>query len=210
MSVDKAKILNALKLIKEAFVTKVEKFVDEKLVDGVTIIRYDAEDLAVGVPVMVVTADGAIAIPDGDYTTADGDTFTTAGGVVTVATLVAPADEAAPAPAAAMNDAQAKSIIESIIKESRFVTEDVLTEKVSELTTIKENFATHKTDSEKTITDLTAKYDALVLKFGEAIELIEKIAELPSASPTDKKTTFDMKAHKKAFKEDLDKITAEN
>ena len=105
---DKSKILEALKLIKEAFVSSEQKFVDEKLNDGTTIIRYDAPDLAVGVPVMVVTDSGAIEIPDGDYVTADGSTFTTVGGVITVTNEnpAAPDAPAAPAPAQGMKHKQ--------------------------------------------------------------------------------------------------------
>ena len=113
---DKKKILEAVKLIKQAFQSE-QKFVDAKLNDGVTIVRYDAEKLDIGVPVMAVTEQGAIAIPDGDYTLEDGTMFTISGGIVSA---VKPAEEApeeggepaaagaTPAPAAAMTEAKAK------------------------------------------------------------------------------------------------------
>jgi len=205
---DKLKILEALKLIKQAFVSE-QKFVDEKLNDNTTIIRYDAEDLAVGVPVMVVTDAGAIAIPDGDYTTADGDTFTTVGGIVTVATMVDPAQEApqtsAPAPAQGMTEAQAKSIIESVIKESRFMSEAEFTTKVSELGTELEG--KFSVEWKKAFIELKDAHEALQNQFKAALDLFEKFAELPSGVPAEpKKGSFNMAEFKKNFKEDLNNI----
>jgi len=213
---DKSKILDALKLIKEAFITTTQTFTDEKLNDGVTIIRYDVPELAVGASIMVVTDAGAIAIPDGDYTTANGVTFTTAGGVITIVSGAPEGDMAkkpnaqaqAPAPAQGMNEAQAKSIIESIIKESRFATEDFVTEYVKELTTVKETFANQKTESEKSFNDLKQAHELLQAQFSKALELIEKIAELPSSTPAEKPNkAFDLKEFKKQYKEDLLNIT---
>ena len=89
---DKSKLLEGLKKIKEAFQTA-QKFVDAKLNDGVTIVRYDAEKLDIGVAVLAVTGQGAIAIPDGDYTLEDGTMFTISGGVVSAVTPVEAAPE---------------------------------------------------------------------------------------------------------------------
>ena len=214
---DKSKLLDALKNLKEAFLST-EKFTDMKLSDGTTIIRYDAEELAIGVPVMVLSDTGAIAIPDGDYVTDEGDKFTTVGGVVTAYVEapepVEPTAPVEPAPAQTMTEAQAKSIIESVIKESHFATEDFVSTKVTEILDSKnkevsESFATQKTKTGKELTELKTKYETILSKFNQAIELIEKIAELPSEAPAEKqkeKVKFDLYTHKRAFKEDLNKI----
>lgn len=217
---DTQKIKDALQNLKEAFLSK-EKFTDAKLADGTTIIRYDAEELAIGVPVMVVSDAGALAIPDGDYVTDMGDKFTTVGGVVTAyVEAPEPVEVPEPTPAQAMTEAQAKSIIESVIKESHFVNEDFVITKVaeliavkdSEIETLKTGFATQKDNSEKELKEIKEKYESINAKFQKAVELIEKIAEMPStpAAETPKtKVAFDLHMHKKAFKEDLDKISSE-
>lgn len=215
MSVDKTKILDALKLIKEAFAKKTEKFTDQKLQDGTTIIRYDAEELAIGVPILVVTDQGAIAIPDGDYTTDMGDMFTTVGGVVTAATLApepiepveaAPSTAPSPSPAQPMTEARAKSIVESIIKESRFASADRVNEVENTITDLKGEFG--KAEWKKAFIELQAAHEALAEQFKKALDLIEQIADLPSATPSEptKKSAFDLRAHKKAFKADLEKL----
>src|SRR3990172_13153001 len=121
---DKSKIIEGLKFLKEG-IFNVQKFVDAKLNDGVTIIRYEGDKLDIGVPVLAVTEQGAIAIPDGDYTLEDGTAFSIAGGIVSAVTPVEgekkdEAEKEVPAPAEAMTEAKAKSIIESVIKESHF------------------------------------------------------------------------------------------
>jgi len=220
---DKVKILDALKNLKEAFLSK-EKFMDAKLADGTTIIRYDAEGISIGLPILVVTDTGAIAIPDGDFTTENGDKFTTSGGIVTAYVEapepiepVEPVEPVEPTVGQSMTEAQAKSIIESVIKESHFVREDFVINKINESIESKnkevtEGFVTQKTNSEKEISELKLKCESLDFKFKKAIELIEKIAELPSGSPAEKskeKVAFDLHLHKKAFREDLDKISTE-
>ena len=94
---DKSKLLEGLKKIKEAFVT-LQKFVDAKLADGVTIVRYEAEKLDVGVAVFVITEQGAVEAPDADHVLEDGTMFTTVGGIVTA---VMPVEEEVEVAAAA-------------------------------------------------------------------------------------------------------------
>lgn len=190
---DKSKLIEGLKKIKEAFQTA-EKFVDAKLNDGVTIIRYDAEKLDIGVAVMAVTEQGAIAIPDGDYTLEDGTMFTITGGVVSAVTPgeAEPEGEAKPAAASAspsaqpMTEAKAKSIIESVIKESRFITEEVLTEKLTEINSQKESFATQKTESDKKVTDLEKEVAAQKETIKQMFSLLEAIAGEPSGTPAER------------------------
>jgi len=73
------------------------KLVSAKLDDG-TEINMNADVLAAGVAVTVVTAEGETAIPDGTYKLEDGTEFSTVEGVVTEVSAPAPAD-AAPQPA---------------------------------------------------------------------------------------------------------------
>lgn len=185
---DISKIHEGLKKIKEAFQT-VQKFVDAKLNDGVTIIRYDAEKLDIGVPVLAVTEQGAIAIPDGDYTLEDGTMFTIAGGVVSAVTPVeaekeveAGKESEAPSAAQPMTEAKAKSIIESVIKESHF-TKDEINAMFAESVTVKESFATQKTESDKKVSDLETEVAAQKETIAAMFSLLEQIADEPSATP---------------------------
>jgi len=178
---------------------------------------------------MVVTDQGEIAIPDGDYVTESGDTFTTVGGVITACVLVPDAEEnpapsapsaaPAPMPAQGMTEAQAKSIIESVIKESHFISEETFNAKIKELTDAKveelksvtENFTTQKEGFEKEIKDLQEKYTQVTENFGKALKLIEKIGEMESEVPAGtpkEKAKISLQEQRKAFKEDIAALEA--
>ncbi len=205
---DKSKLLEGLKKIKEAFGTA-EKFVDAKLVDGVTVVRYKEDVLAIGVPVMVITESGEMPIPDGDYELIDGTKMTTINGLVSnVEMMEEPTDPTmpvdatqAPAPASEMNEAKAKSIIESVIREQRFVTEEMLTEALTKVTSTKETFAK---DEVKGLKEQVTKQESVIkLMF----ELIEKLADEPTVTKTEKtKKAFSVSDWKKEYKQDLQKI----
>lgn len=209
---DKSKIIEGLKKLKEGFLS-VQKFVDAKLNDGVTIIRYDAEKLDIGVPVLAVTEQGAIAIPDGDYTLEDGTMFTIAGGVVSAVTpmeeekeVEAGKENEAPSAAQPMTEAKAKSIIESVIKESHFTKEEV-TAMFAESLTVKETFATQKIEADKKVSDLEAEVATQKETIKQMFSLLEQIAGEPSAEPIESvKQSFNIKEYKKSFREDLAKL----
>lgn len=209
---DKSKIIEGLKKLKEGFLS-VQKFVDAKLNDGVTIIRYDAEKLDIGVPVLAVTEQGAIAIPDGDYTLEDGTMFTIAGGVVSAVTpmeaekaVEAGKENEAPTSAQPMTEAKAKSIIESVIKESHF-TKDEINAMFAESVKVKETFATQKVESDKKVSDLEAEISTQKETIKSMFSLLEQIAGEPSDKPTEQtKQAFNIKDFKKAYREDLQNI----
>lgn len=217
---DKSKLLEGLKKIKEAFQSQ-QKFVDAKLNDGTTIIRYDGDKLDIGVAVMAVTDQGAIALPDGDYTLEDGTAFTIANGVVAEVSNAAeeagdatektpPASGTKPAAAsAAPHAANVKSIVESVIREQRFGEQfEEITNALSELTKQKENFATQKTDSDKKISDLENDLANSKKTIKEMFELLEKIAGEPGATPAQPvPNKFDIKEFRKNYKKDLENIT---
>lgn len=190
---DKGKLNEALKLFLAAL--KPQKFTDEKLNDGVTIISYEADKLDVGVAVMAVTDSGKVPLPDGDYTTADGDTFSIAGGIVTQAKEVDGAEDTAgagagtekPATTAGMTESQAKTIVESVIRESRFQ------EQIEELKTelagykeAKETFSTQKTEVENEVKKLQTEIEALKTSFTNAVSLIEKMVDVSTDDAAEK------------------------
>lgn len=132
--------------LKEKFVELVQsilpnfkdKFTDAKLADG-TLVTYEAEEIAVGVLVMVVDTNGAkMPLPVGSYVMEDGTTFDIVDELGSADNVVkapeAPEAEETPAmPPAAQSTEQAaapvvpaaaKSIIESTVKETRFTADE--------------------------------------------------------------------------------------
>jgi len=203
---DTKKMLEGLKQIKDAFLTS-QKFAEAKLQDG-TIIRYDTDVPEIGSAVTVITEQGEAPIPDGDYVMEDGTMFTTAGGLITAITPAAmPEEEATEAPAApaAMNEGSApgvKSIVESIIKESRFATEDMLNEKIAEITLQKESFTAQKDEVAEIKVELEKANNTIKAMFS----LLEKMGEMPTATPAESKRKFDPKEYRASFKKELDEL----
>lgn len=194
---DVTKIKEALKLIKDAF--SVQNFTDAKLNDGTTIISYDADKLDVGVAVMAVTEQGKLPLPDGDYILEDGTAFNVASGVVTAVTPVEEKEEA-PAGASAqastpqaqtpMTEATAKTIVESVIRESRFA-EDIaeLKAELEKFKTANEAFATQKESDNKIVEGLKAELKDSKELMLKAIEVIESIGNEGSDKPAERTGT---------------------
>lgn len=219
MKVDTEKFKDGIKLLKESLFAKEEKFADVKAVDG-TIIRYEG-DLAVGTAVMAVTESGVIALPDGDVELEDGTKFTVVNGVISSITSAeapqdAPADAGQQATAQATNTntigdtAQVKSMIESIVKETRFEKEEELNNKFAELETKIAEFTKQKEEFSKKVTDKDSEIEALNKKVTAMFELMEKLADEPSAAPVEQKKKFSVSEFRKSFKEDLRNLENDN
>jgi hypothetical protein len=200
---DKSKLLEGLKKIKEAFVT-LQKFVDAKLADGVTIVRYEGEKLDIGVAVFVITEQGAVEAPDADHVLEDGTMFTTVGGIVTAVMPVEEEVEAAAKPMDAPEKKdKPKSMIESTIKES-YYSKEVIDKMFENLLTVKENFATQKNNE---LLALENKIELQNETIKQMFSLLTKIGNEPSAAPTEPtKKAFNVSEFRKAYKEDLNKI----
>lgn len=203
---DKSKLLEGLKKIKEAFVT-LQKFVDAKLADGVTIVRYEGEKLDIGVAVFVITEQGAVEAPDADHVLEDGTMFTTVGGIVT---SVMPMEEEVEATAKPMDAPEKKdkpkSMIESTIKES-YYSKEAIDKMFENLLSVKENFATQKNNE---LSALENKIELQNETIKQMFSLLTKIGNEPSATPTEPtKKAFNVSEFRKAYKADLNKIQNE-
>jgi uncharacterized coiled-coil protein SlyX len=127
------------------------------LTDG-TVIKWEGE-LVVGTAILVETAEGDIPAPDGTHEVEGGTLVTTVGGVVSE--IVEPSPE-----------------VEVEIEASQeFATIEKFNEVVSNL--------------ENRIAELTAQFESVVAKlekqseaFSKTVDLVEKVANLPSAEPT--------------------------
>lgn len=135
----------AQKLLKEVMVLlgMEVKLSQMMLADGTT--KVEAEAFEVGFSVGMVTEDGIVALPIGEYTLEDGTVLTVeVEGIIATVTPKsedAPSDEpVVPVAASEPVDAQAKKIVESIVKESFF--------------------SKHEEDA-KTITELKAEIESL-------------------------------------------------
>lgn len=168
------------------------KFKEAKLKDGLTIIKYDGDMPAVGMPVMTITEQGELPLPDGEYELEDGTYMVIVGGVISEIKPAEQTEEVDPNATPTPNDmgdkpvtgAQAKAIVESIVKETRFAEQIAdLNKEITELKTVKENFATQKESAEKELKDLKEKFEKQSKTVTELFALVEKIANEGSEPP---------------------------
>jgi hypothetical protein len=190
------KVIEAFEKVK-ALVNKLrteEKFKDVKLNDGTTIVSYDGDMPAQGMPLFVVTPEGRIPAPDGEHVTEDGTTIVVIGGLIAEAKeseVEEPATEgAAPveAPAAVEQSAAApKRVIKSQVEEHVFSLEiegyePITVDFSSMLAPYNEKFAA----LEKENTELKAEFAKAAEFKTEVIKLVSEIGDQPAAEATEK------------------------
>lgn len=130
------------------------------LVDG-TVIEWEG-DLAVGTAIMVQTGDGLIPAPDATHEVEGGMLVTTEGGIVTE--IVEPESEV---------EIEVETSAEFATVESFNSLMDKFNEMVSRLEAI-----------EKRASEQEAKFNSMREAFSKTVDLVEKVAELPSDEPT--------------------------
>jgi len=186
------------------------KFKDMKLEDGTTIISIDGEELAIGVPVYVVTPEGRVPAPDGEVVLEDGTKVTVMQGLVAEVSSPeeeAPEGEVASEPATvppaaeeqpAAMETKPKRVIKSQVEEHVF---NAFKEQVEAINKAqKEEIETLKAELEK----VKAEFSKSLEFSKEVFSVVEKIADEPSAKPTEEKAKpFNVKEFKAAFKQDL-------
>lgn len=136
------------------------------LTDG-TVIKWEGE-LAVGTAILVETAEGDIPAPDGTHELENSTLVTTVGGIVSE--IVEPSPEV-----------------------------EVSIEASQEFATI-EKFNEVVTNLESKIAELTAQFESVVAKlekqseaFSKTVDLVERVANLPSEEPTKAPETLSKK-----------------
>lgn len=130
------------------------------LVDG-TIVSYEGE-LAVGTALFVETGDGTIPAPDGTHEIEGGMLVTTVGGVVTE--IVEPETEV---------EIEVETSAEFATVESFNSLMDKFNEMVARLEAI-----------EKRASEQESKFNSMREAFSKTVDLVEKVADLPSDEPT--------------------------
>ena len=128
------------------------------LTDG-TVIKWEG-DLTIGTAITVVTAEGEIPAPDAIHETEDGDLITTVGGVVT--DIVEPSEEVAPMMPQDMSQ------------------EFATIEKFNELV---DRIEAKQLEIDAKFSEILEKLSSQSSAFSKTIDLVEKIADLPSELP---------------------------
>ena len=200
-----AELLRHLKFALTAAIKGSQSFADVKTKDSLgseAVLRYMGDTPQAGMPVTIVTPEGELPAPSGDYIAEDGSTIKVTDGVIMEIAPAAPvtdpnAQAAATPPATVENQSnpanatqpakmEPKAIIESIVKEQRF--KEVVIEAMKETIDAKDKeLADQKVASDKEIKDLK---DAITKQEGiikQTFELVEKLAAKPAADSDKKK-----------------------
>jgi hypothetical protein len=186
-----------------------QSFTEAKLMDGVTIVQYDAEELEQGIPVNVVTPDGILPMPDGNYVMEDGSKLHVMGGLVAVyekaeelpegETIAPVAVEEAATPATGEMEVKTapKRVIKSQVEEHIFSLE-------------LEGFEPIKVDFSSMFKALVAENKALKDINKEMFGIVKAISNEPSVAPTEKvNKPFSVKDQRASFKADILRIEKE-
>lgn len=177
---------------------KVEaKFMDAKLDDG-SIIRYDADEIVVGVQVFIVGEDGSVLpLPAGSYTLEDGSTFDVIDENGTADNVImAVVDDNTNETESEMEGKtpvtekakEAKSITETqtVTKQTEFKEE--VKEEVKKPVMVDESFASVKLEFAKDVADLKAKLEAQEDTIKKMFSLIEELGNQEEVKTPETKT----------------------
>lgn len=186
-----------------------QSFTEAKLMDGVTIVQYDAEELAQGIPVNVVTPEGILPMPDGNYVMEDGSKLHVMGGLVAVyekaeelpegetIAPVAVAEATTPATGEMEIKTAPKRVIKSQVEEHIFSLE-------------LEGFEPIKVDFSSMFKALVDENKALKDINKEMFGIVKAISNEPSVAPTEKvNKPFSVKDQRASFKADILRIEKE-
>ena len=193
----------------EPIVTTEQSFTEAKLMDGVTIIQYDAPELAQGMPVNVVTPEGILPMPDGEYYLEDGSMLVVMGGLVAEyekAEAMPEGETNAPAAVAepttpATGEMEVKTAPKRVIKSQ--VEEHIFSLELEGFEPIKVDFSSmfkSLVDENKALKDINK----------EMFGIVKAISNEPSVAPTEKvNKPFSVKDQRAAFKADILRIEKE-
>ena len=193
----------------EPIVSTEQYFTEAKLMDGVTIVQYDAEELAQGIPVNVVTPEGILPMPDGEYVMEDGSKLVVMGGLVAEyekAEAMPEGETNAPAAVAepttpATGEMEVKTAPKRVIKSQ--VEEHIFSLELEGFEPIKVDFSSMfkaLVDENKALKDINK----------EMFGIVKAISNEPSVAPTEKvNKPFSVKDQRASFKADILRIEKE-
>ena len=193
----------------EPIVSTEQSFTEAKLMDGVTIVQFDAPELAQGVAVNVVTPEGILPMPDGEYYLEDGSMLVVMGGLVAEyekAEAMPEGETNAPAAVAepttpATGEMEVKTAPKRVIKSQ--VEEHIFSLELEGFEPIKVDFSSMfkaLVDENKALKDINK----------EMFGIVKAISNEPSVAPTEKvNKPFSVKDQRASFKADILRIEKE-
>lgn len=192
----------------EPIVTTEQSFKEAKLSDGVTIIQYDGETPMQGMPIYVITEEGKLPMPDGEYQMEDGTMLTVSGGLIAEVKAAEPMPEgetnnipAASATTPQTGSMEAKPAPKRVIKSQ--VEEHVFSLEIEGIEPIKVDFSSMfkgLIEENKTLKQLNK----------EMFAIVKQIAGEPSSQPTENiKKPFSIKDFKANYRADIARLEKE-
>ena len=175
-----------------------QEFKEAKLADGVTIVTWDGELL--GADLMVISEEGKIPAPDGDHTLESGEIVTVADGKVINIEPAKEEEEEIEIKLAA-EDAEVEAEIESEDYDMKSVV-SMLKECMTKIEMLEKKMGETKMEEkvEEAMSAINNHKDAFV----QLVNLVDKIAKLPSEEPAEKSGLFSsMKVSKEQQDEKL-------
>jgi hypothetical protein len=175
-----------------------QEFKEAKLADGVTIVTWDGELL--GADLMVISEEGKIPAPDGDHTLESGEMVTVADGKVINIEPAKEEEEEVEIELAA-EDAEVEAEIESEDYDMKSVV-SMLKECMTKIEMLEKKMGETKMEEkvEEAMSAINNHKDAFV----QLVDLVDKIAKLPSEEPAEKSGLFSsMKVSKEQQDEKL-------
>jgi len=175
-----------------------QKFKEAKLADGVTIVTWDGELL--GADLMVISEEGKIPAPDGDHTLESGEIVTVADGKVINIEPAKEEEEEVEIELAA-EDAEVEAEIESEDYDMKSVV-SMLKDCMTKIEMLEKKMGETKMEEkvEEAMSAINNHKDAFV----QLVDLVDKIAKLPSEEPAEKSGLFSsMKVSKEQQDEKL-------
>jgi len=186
-----------------------QSFTEAKLMDGVTIVQYDAEELEQGIPVNVVTPEGILPMPDGNYVMEDGSKLHVMGGLVAVYEKAEELPEGETNAPVAVEEAATPATGEMEVKTApKRVIKSQVEEHIFSLEL--EGFEPIKVDFSSMFKSLVDENKALKDINKEMFGIVKAISNEPSVAPTEKvNKPFSVKDQRASFKADILRIEKE-
>jgi hypothetical protein len=174
-----------------------QEFKEAKLADGVTIVTWDGELL--GADLMVVSEEGKIPAPDGDHTLESGEIVTVADGKVI---NIEPAkEEEAEIEIELAEDAEVEAEVESEDYDMKSVV-SMLKECMTKIEMLEKKMG--ETKMEEKVEEAMSAINAHKEAFTSLVDVVDRIAKLPSEEPAEKSGLFSsMKVSKEQQDEKL-------
>jgi hypothetical protein len=174
-----------------------QEFKEAKLADGVTIVTWDGELL--GADLMVISEEGKIPAPDGDHTLESGEIVTVADGKVI---NIEPAkEEEEEIEIELAEDPEVEAEIESEDYDMKSVV-SMLKECMTKIEMLEKKMG--ETKMEEKVEEAMSAINNHKEAFVQLVDLVDKIAKLPSEEPAEKSGLFSsMKVSKEQQDEKL-------